>query len=127
MKKILLFLSLFVLCACPAKNDNSSKSNQNQADDIVTEQINMSNYQKYIRTEIVNLGNAFQYNEKIVFSGALSFATYDVVVRYSGIDWETSNEGTWVLTLDIGGGGETKKIYGSVTINDISGTCTYRY
>lgn len=128
MKKILLLLPLFVLCSCVPGSSKSSTPNSNQSsNDIITEQISKSNYQRYIRAEVVDLSNSFQHNEKIVFNGALSFATYDVTVRYSGVDWETAEQGTWTLKLDIGGGGETIKIYGNVTIEDVSGTCTYRY
>lgn len=122
MKKLLLLLPLLLLCSC----DPSSKSN-NSSSDLITEQINLSNYERYIRVNVVNLNNASQQNEKYVFDGALSFATYDVTVTYSGTSWETAQNGTWTLKLDIGGGGETIKIYGHVTLENVSGTCTYRY
>ena len=134
MRKLLLLLPLFVLCSCGTSTQTSTqinpptKDNANSTNNgIITQQINKSNFQKYLRMEVVDLSNSFQHNEKIVFNGAISFATYEVKVKYSGIDWDTAIEGTWTLDLDIGGGGETKKINGNVKIEDVFGTCTYRY
>ena len=130
--KLFLLPIVLLLCSCgSAKPQQNQQSQQGQQQSNVTneptvEKIDINNYQRFIRTEVVNLGNAFQHNEKIVFSGALSFATYDVTVVYSGINWETANHGTYTLKLDIGGGGETIKINGNVKIENVVGTCTYR-
>ena len=128
MKRILLLLPILVLCSCnPDRNDHKFSNSANNESDLIIEQITIENYLRFLNVERINLGNAFQKNEALSFSGALSFATYDVTVTYSGVDWETEKDGTYKLKLNIGGYGQTIKINGSITLNDVVGSCTYKY
>ena len=126
MKKLFLVLPLFLLVSC-AQDANKCTTSFASSNDVITETISLSNYYRYLNVERVSGNNPYQKNEKIVFSGALNFATYNVTISYSGVDCETGIDGNYSLELNIGGNGETKMILNTVSIDSVTGTCTYRY
>lgn len=122
MKKLLLILPLFLLISCTPEKEKNDNSNS-----IITQQISLSNYTQFIKVDNVTDTMGWYGVNKLVFSGALSFATYDIALTYSGVEYETRNEIAYNLNLNIGGGGETVWMIGEIEIKSISGTCTYKY
>ena len=133
MKKLVLLLCLFGICACTnptTEDENNKELNQNSETTVIT--ITFDNYERYLRYESKYVQDAYVTNRYIEFNGALTFAIYNVTISYaitgSG-SGSSSPSGNYTLLLDASGYGITKKINEqnqNIKIVNAVGTVEYR-